>query len=190
MKTLKSGPATKPRAAAAKRAAPAAGAGAPPAGARVSSAMRAPAREAPAGKSAKRPGRPRYVPSDEHRRIVESMAGFGMDQERISVVIGVSAPTLRRHYRRQLDSALTMAVAQVARSLFRKAVGGDVNAAKFFLSCRAPKEWSERLVVEDRLPDTDPSTLSDAQIANRIAQLRRRTGVVEVAKPPGDGTLH
>ena len=77
------------------------------------------------------------------------MAAYGIPQEEICAVVGVSLPTLHKHYRAELDTAMSKANARVAESLFKKAVGegaSSVTAAIFWLKCRAA--WKETVVNE------------------------------------------
>ena len=43
-------------------------------------------------------GRPSHVPTEKDRKTVEAMASYGVPQDEIALVLGVSPPTLRRHY--------------------------------------------------------------------------------------------
>ena len=40
-----------------------------------------------------------YVPTDEQRRMVKVMSGFGIPQADIANQLGVDAKTLRKHFR-------------------------------------------------------------------------------------------
>lgn len=92
-------------------------------------------------------GRQQHSPSDENRRTVEAMAGYGVPQEDIASVLGIDAKTLRLHYREELDTAAIRANAKVAQTLFRQATeGGNTAAAIFWLKARAG--WREKLEVE------------------------------------------
>jgi DNA-binding XRE family transcriptional regulator len=89
-------------------------------------------------------GRPPHEPSEASRRQVRALAAYGIPQDEIARVIGVSKPTLEKHYRPELDRAETEANAKVAESLFRKATGDGaraVTAAIFWLKTRA--RWKE-----------------------------------------------
>jgi hypothetical protein len=48
------------------------------------------------------PGRPKHIPSLETSQKVELLAAIGWSHFRIAEAIGVSSPTLRLHYRREL----------------------------------------------------------------------------------------
>jgi hypothetical protein len=62
--------------------------------------------------------RPRFAPTDQQRRMVKSMAAYGIRQEEIAGVVSVSAKTLRRHFRAELDRGATEANTQVAQTMF------------------------------------------------------------------------
>lgn len=91
-----------------------------------------------------RGGRPPHQPTEATRKQVKALAAYGIPQEEIGRVIGVSKPTLERHYREELDRGELEANAKVAESLFRKATGEGaqaVTAAIFWLKTRA--RWKE-----------------------------------------------
>jgi len=68
-------------------------------------------------------GNPKFKPTDEQRKTVEAMAGFGIPHEDIALVIGIGDKTLRLRCRRELDIGHIKANAKVAESLFQQAVG-------------------------------------------------------------------
>lgn len=68
------------------------------------------------------------------------MAGLGLTHEAISAVLGITPPTLRKYFRRELDVGTHEANAQVAASLFRQATHPtkpNTIATIFWLKCRA-----------------------------------------------------
>src|SRR5215207_1173106 len=88
-----------------------------------------------------------HEPTEQSRRTVRAMAGFGIPEEQISKAVGISPHTLRKHYRHDLDVAHVEATAKVAQSLFRMATeGGNVAAAIFWMKARAG--WREKQVHE------------------------------------------
>jgi hypothetical protein len=92
----------------------------------------------------KRKGRPPYEPTAKDRDMVQAMTSYGIPQEEIATVVGISAVTLRKHFRRELDVGATMANAAVAQSLFNSATGKGpqkVTAQIFWLKTRAG--WKE-----------------------------------------------
>lgn len=61
--------------------------------------------------------------TDEQRRTVEAMAGFGVPHEDIAFVVGCSAPTLKKYCAHELRSGRVRANTQVGQTLFRLATG-------------------------------------------------------------------
>lgn len=89
------------------------------------------------------------MPTADLRKQVQAMAGFGLPQEKIARIVGVSQPTLRKHYRDELDLGADKANSLVADSLFKKALANgpsSVTAAIFWLKTRAG--WKETVVQE------------------------------------------
>ena len=85
-------------------------------------------------------GRPAFKPTEEQRATVRAMAAYGVPEDDIAKVIGTSGPTLRKHFRHELDTAHAEANAKVAQSLYNKATGDGPNAvtaAIFWLKTRA-----------------------------------------------------
>lgn len=73
------------------------------------------------------------------RRFVEAMAGAAMPQAEIAAVIGVTEPTLRRHYRCELARGAARVEAKLAAHLLRLASGNGgtaLRAITFTLQCR------------------------------------------------------
>ena len=100
--------------------------------------------------------RPRFVATVEQRKMVRSMAAYGMPQEDIALCVGLrSAKTLRRHFREELDRAATEANAQVAQSLYQQATSGKKTAATiFWLKTRAG--WREPTAGAPRPMEAPP----------------------------------
>lgn len=91
-----------------------------------------------------KPGRPAYKPDDKTRAQVKMLAAMGVPDYDIAKVVGVSGPTLRKHFMAELETGHITANAQVAQSLFNQATNKEkpnVAAAIFWLKCRA--QWRE-----------------------------------------------
>ena len=94
-------------------------------------------------------GRPAYKPDPVTRRQVEAMAAYGIPEADIATVVEIDPKTLRRHYRRELDTGHIKANTKVAENLYRRATGEGreaVTAAIFWLKTRA--RWKETTVQE------------------------------------------
>ncbi len=113
-----------------------------------------------------RTGRPPHEPTEATRKQVKALAAYGVPQDEIGKVIGISKPTLEKHYREELDRAQIEANAKVAESLFRKAMGDgaqSVTAAIFWLKTRA--QWKEPAL------DTNMKLSADGSIAGLMARI-------------------
>ena len=67
--------------------------------------------------------RAKHEPSDQSRKTVEAMSGYGIPHDDIARVVGIDPKTMRLHYREELDTGHTKANAKVAESLFLQATG-------------------------------------------------------------------
>ena len=88
-------------------------------------------------------GRPPFVPTDDERKQVEALSGYGLPQEQIAILIrgGIGLDTLREHFATELVSGKAKANGQVGKTLFQKAMGGD-TAAMIWWS-KAQMRWAE-----------------------------------------------
>lgn len=87
-----------------------------------------------------------HEPTDETRKLAKTLSGLGVPQDDIATLIGVSKPTLHKHYREDLDKGMAEANAKVAGSLFNQATNGNTAAAIFWMKSRAG--WTEKIVQE------------------------------------------
>ena len=82
------------------------------------------------------------------------MSGLGVPQEDIALSIGISLPTLHKHYRAELDSGRIKANSAVAQSLYKKATGDGqsaVVAAIFWAKCQMGWKDTTKLEFDGRL---------------------------------------
>ncbi|WP_431285596.1 hypothetical protein ACQW02_12670 [Humitalea sp. 24SJ18S-53] len=131
----------------------------------------------------------RFEPSDEQRRLVHAMAGFGIPQADIATHLKVDAKTLRLHFREELDRGSIDATAKVAQSLFHMATAGkNVAAAIFWMKARAG--WREKHQVE--VTGADGAPLQPLVIERIIIDPRdggRRPTIEGEADDIGQATL-
>lgn len=98
-----------------------------------------------------------HNPSDKQRHQVEGYAGIGLPHHMISKLVGIDTKTLLKHYAHELDLGKAKATAQVAKTLYDRAINGkELAAAIFWLKCQA--QWSERHVIE--VAEEKPKTLA------------------------------
>jgi len=92
-----------------------------------------------------------YEPTDDDRLKVRRFKAFGLTDEQVAHGMDISVDTLTRHYPKELEFGLSTIIANVASSLYAKALSAKhpqaVAAAIFILKTRGG--WSERVLVED-----------------------------------------
>jgi hypothetical protein len=88
-------------------------------------------------------GKPPFEPTDDERKTVELMCAVGIPHEGIAVVIrdGIDDKTLRKHFRRELDTAKIKAHAKIGGKLYQRAMDGSVDALKFW--AKTQMGWKE-----------------------------------------------
>jgi hypothetical protein len=95
--------------------------------------------------SIKRPfQKPEYEPSIADRATVQNLAAMGATHKVIAKCIGtrgISEPTLRKHFRRELDVSATEVNAMAMASIVKGLRAGEAWATCFYLKCRAG--WRE-----------------------------------------------
>jgi hypothetical protein len=95
-----------------------------------------------------------FVPTDNERVQVESMAGYGVPQEQIACVIrdGIDADTLAKHFRKELKQGKAKASAKIGQTLYQKAINGDTTAAIFWAKTQMGWKEVNRLEHEHTMP--------------------------------------
>lgn len=115
-------------------------------------------------------GRKNFDPTEQQRRMAESLAGCGMRQEAIARMMEIDPKTLRKHFRRELDGGADKANAQVAGTAFKMATSGECPLmTKFWLQTR--NRWTSR---PEYVRDEDyPLSIAAARAAIAEATLSR-----------------
>src|SRR5438105_4901248 len=95
--------------------------------------------------------RPKFVPNEEQRRLVKSMAAYGIVQEGIAIVVGLrSVKTLRKHFLPELLLGAIEAAAQVSQSHFTMAKSANNLKATLTWSNKYGRRWMVDSTVEAR----------------------------------------
>jgi len=95
-------------------------------------------------------GSPKFIWTDEVLRQVETLAGYGLTQEKICAVLGISRNTLTRGKRNteKLSDALArgqaVGEATSGKSLFDRVKEGDVGAIKWYEMTRCGRWEASR----------------------------------------------
>jgi hypothetical protein len=83
-----------------------------------------------------------HTPTDETRELARKLSGYGIPQQQIALLLGISKPTLHDHYRDDLDIGMADANSKIAGTLFLQAMNGNTAAAIFWSKARMG--WSEK----------------------------------------------
>lgn len=94
---------------------------------------------------------PKHAPTEESRTLVKSLSAVGVTHEDIALKLEISADTLTKHYRAELDAGRIDANAAVAKSLYEQCRAGNTSAMIFWLKTRA--RWKETTAHEISGPD-------------------------------------
>jgi len=124
-----------------------------------------------------------HQPTEEARRQVSTMVAFGIPQDKIAAIVGISPPTLRKYYRDEIDIADARAQSVVAKFLFSAASGEAlksgathadcIRSAMFWMKTRAG--WKETAVQELTGKDGRDlvAQMSDDDLCRELARLQR-----------------
>jgi len=89
-----------------------------------------------------------YRPTDDQRRQVLTMTGFGCRQEEICTSLQIDKKTLHKHFRRELDTGMTEANVRVAQALYSNATKHNNVAAQIWWT-KTRMGWKDTSVVEN-----------------------------------------
>ena len=87
-------------------------------------------------------GRPPYIKKEDDAKLVEALTIAGVTQTLIAQIVKISEPTLRKNFRKELDTSKARANAVISQALFKKAKDGNVVAQIFWLKTQAG--WKEK----------------------------------------------
>ncbi len=115
-------------------------------------------------------GRPPHEPNEKTRSQVKTLAAMGIEVPDIVKVIGLSAPTLRKHYKHELQTGKIEANAKVAGTLYKLATDAtkpNVTAAIFWLKTQAG--WREADQRPFFVEEVKPPKIGKKDAANAAA---------------------
>jgi len=112
-------------------------------------------------------GRPRFEPTDEERKQVEAMAGYGVAEAHIASLIrgGIGVSTLRERFKENLEQGRAKAHAGIGKTLFQKAMAGDV--ASLIWWTKTQMRWTEaprQIEVSGNISITDALAQAQARL--------------------------
>ena len=107
-------------------------------------------------------GRPPYIKREEDAKLVEALTIAGVTQTLVAQIVKISEPTLRKNFRKELDTSKARANAVISQALFKKAKDGNVVAQIFWLKTQAG--WREKNYHEITGKDGDPLFAEERQL--------------------------
>ncbi len=153
-------------------------------------------------------GRPRHKPSPASRQLVETLAGYGFPHEEIAAlvpvtelragenpeqqILGIDEKSLRKWYRKELDTGALKAKAQTMNTLHRLANGSPaqfnaqgqlvraeqpVNVSALIFKCKAQYGMREKITVggdPDAPLKINLGELTDGQLDQLYQRLTRQ----------------
>jgi hypothetical protein len=122
-------------------------------------------------------GRPEYEKNEESIKTVEALSIAGVPQKIISQILKISEPTLRKHFRNELDTSKARANAVISQALFKNAKNGNVAAQIFWLKTQAG--WRETNHYE--LTGKDGEKLFDEP--KQLIEIRRVFDEINFTEP-------
>lgn len=109
-------------------------------------------------------GRPRYAPDEHDMEQVKAMAGYGLREDQIWTVLGISERTwkrMRKVFAPLVEAGRAFAAASVGQALFNGAVAGDTGKIVWYEKTRLGR--TDKIMVEASGPDGAP-----LQIENEV----------------------
>lgn len=142
----------------------------------------------------KNSGRRAYAPDDEERRKVRILKAGGMSDEAVATALGISTPTLRKHFSHELDVGTAKTRAELLLALHQSAMAGNVAAQKKALELVTASAAGERLKDRETVPAA--AAVAPARVPKPgIKQVRQDAAEAvaeggKFAPPPGPRLVH
>lgn len=96
----------------------------------------------------KNSGRHEFKPTDEDREKVRVLKAGGMSNEAIAEAVGISEPTLRKHFSSEIDRATAKVRADLLMARYRSAMGGNVSAQNKMIEQVSANDAQQRRAPE------------------------------------------
>lgn len=115
-----------------------------------------------------------FQPTEENRRTVRAMSGYGVPHADIATMLRVDPKTLRKHFQDELERGSIEATAKVGQSLYRMATeGNSVAAAIFWMKARAGWREKQEVQVTAAIAPNPPLTISTSDPVEAARIYRR-----------------
>lgn len=90
--------------------------------------------------------RPTKEPTDEQRKQVQTLAGYGLSQEQIATMLGMTRQTLAKHCQSELEKGKAVAYATATGQLFNNIKKGKEASLIFYL--KTQHGWKEKQEIQ------------------------------------------
>lgn len=132
-------------------------------------------------------GRPPFVPTEEERELVKKLAGLGLPQNQIRMLVrgGIALETLLEHFRFELDEGKAQTGWDIANALYTKAMKGDVAALIWWT--KTQMRWSETQKLEVTGAHGGPIQSVDLSKVSTEALLELSKAISDAAPEDHDG---
>jgi hypothetical protein len=128
-------------------------------------------------------GRKRHRVTPQGRENVAQLKGAGASDDDIALQLGLSLPTLRKYYFRELSHGRSLARNEIVQALYAKAKAGNVTAMKAYLAETSKTEAAE---VAYRAPSA--SAAKPGKKEERQAAAEEVGGIFAPGAPPASLT--
>jgi hypothetical protein len=133
-------------------------------------------------------GRPVFQPTERQRGQVEAMARYGINHEEAARAIGITKPTLLKHFKEELETGATKAKVQVGEFIFSTIIGmpipgrpavtdGRARVAAAIFFAKTQMGWKEIAVIEHKEIDASNARERVGRKLDRIAAAIEASGI-------------
>ena len=85
----------------------------------------------------------RYIVDRQSQKVVKNLKLAGYTNEEIAKILGICDDTLVKYYHKEISFAVQRTEGAIAGVMVKKALDGDIHAAKFWLKTRGKKDWRD-----------------------------------------------
>jgi len=95
-----------------------------------------------------------HIPTPELRQRVCDLVMSGAPKYIIAEIIGIDDDTLGKHYKTELNTAKTIAVERIGKTVYQQALEGNEKSQALYLKTQgASHGWVEKQVIETNTTD-------------------------------------
>jgi AcrR family transcriptional regulator len=125
-------------------------------------------------------GRPPHEPTPPQRQLVQVLRANGIPFGAIARELGITLPTLRKHYRDELANGTEKVIAALGAVVVRAALGGDWRAAEKWLARFGGPAWKPVEVRQhEYVGDSSIHDATDEEVDRRLADIEEKRARVE-----------